>query len=99
MRKITEESINAFYSRKRFKKQNTEVYVDDNITLLKLHKNIIAVLYTNDDLRITTAGWDTKTTRERLNGLSGVKVTSRNGQLKLNGENWNGNLKQINSYE
>jgi len=42
MRKITEESINAFMNAKRFKKANMSVEVLPNVTLLKLHRNSIA---------------------------------------------------------
>lgn len=90
MRKITEQSINAFYNRKRFKKQNMEVCLEDSFTILKLHGNTIAILDSNGDIEITTAGWNTNTTRDRLNGLSGVRVTSRKGELKLNGQLWDG---------
>jgi hypothetical protein len=92
MAKITEQSINAFYNRKRFKKQNMEVCLEENKTFLKLHGNTIAILNSNNDVKITTAGWDTNTTRNRLNGLSGVHVTSRKGELKLNGQLWDGKL-------
>lgn len=95
MRKITEQAINTFYSRKRFKKQNTEVVLDIDKTLLKLHGNTIAILYPDEQLAITTSNWNTRTTRNRLNGLASVHVTSKNGDLKLNGVSWDGNLIRI----
>lgn len=95
MRKITEESINAFYSRKRFKKQNMEVVVKESETLLKLYGNTIAILSINEDVKITTANWNTNTTRNRLNGLTGVHVTCKNGKLRLNGALWDGKLIKI----
>jgi len=36
------------------------------------------------------AGWNTNTTRERLNALNGVRVTTKKGQAYLNGEKWDG---------
>lgn len=85
MRKITEESIDAFLNHRRFKRANTEVVVGDGYTDLCLHNNIIAKL-TNNCLYVSTAGWNTNTTRDRLNGIPGVHVRCRNGRLTLNGE-------------
>lgn len=99
MRKITEEAIKAFYNKKRFKKQNTEVYVAEFTTLLILHGHTIAILYSNNKIEVTTAGWNTTTTRDRLNGLDGVHVTSKKGELKLNGQSWDGKLKEVIRYE
>lgn len=56
---------------------------------LFLHANPIA-RHTEKGLEITDAGWDTNTTRERLNGLRGVRVYRRKGQLILNGKEWDG---------
>lgn len=92
MRKITEESINAFYKRKPFKKDNTRVVVDGFETKLILFNNTIAILQDNDDLEITTCGYNTNTTRERLNGLKNVFLRTKNGQLNLNGYKWDGKL-------
>ncbi len=92
MRKITREAIEAFEAGKDFKKANTEVTSGD----LLLHGNKIAEhtsLFKNDGIRsinITLAGWNTNTTRERLNGLQGVKVTTKQGQAYLNGKAWDG---------
>lgn len=69
-----------------------EVCVEEDKTVLKLHDNIIAILRGNNDLEVSTAGWNTNTTRNRLNALPGVHVTSRNGELKLNGQLWDGKL-------
>jgi hypothetical protein len=96
MRVITEEAINAFYNKKRFKKNNTEVYVGEFTTMLILFTHTIAYLHhNNNDLEITTAGYNTATTRDRLNGIPGVHVTSRKGQLRLNGSEWDGKLIKI----
>jgi hypothetical protein len=95
MRKITEESIDAFYKRKRFKKQNTEVHVGDFTTMLRLHGNTIAILHENGDLDISTCGWHTNTTIERLNGLRKVHVKRVKGDLVLNNQGWDGKLIRI----
>jgi hypothetical protein len=96
MRKITEESINAFYANKRFKKRNMEVYVGEFSTQLRLHGHTIAILNNNGVLEITTCGYNTNTTRDRLSALKGVTVRTKLGQLYLNGKEWNGNLTTIN---
>jgi hypothetical protein len=94
MRKITEESINAFYNSEKFCKANMEVDVLPNVTVLKLHGNEIAYLYNDTErtLSITNAGWFSNTTKERLNGLNGVQISQRAGIWYLNGMEWNGKL-------
>lgn len=97
MRKVTEDSINAFYNdAKGTFGGNTRVEVQDNgATLLYLFENLIAVK-DNGVIKITDAGWQSNTTRERLNGLQGVHIRQKNFEWFLNGEEWNGNWKQIN---
>ena len=74
MRKITSQSVDAFKNEYRFSQGNTTVS-DCGATeiqewYLKLHKNLIAkkIVFANE-LWITDAGWQTVTTRERLNGV------------------------------
>jgi hypothetical protein len=87
MRKITREVVNAFLDREPKSKGNT--FTDG--TALFLHKHMIA---RHDAIRggimITTAGWPTRTTKERLNAIPGVSVTTKDFQLHLNGKPWNG---------
>ena len=67
MRKITKESVNAFLNHETFNKANMQVVVEHaNLTVLKLHGNIIAKIESHN-LFITSAGWETNTTKERLN--------------------------------
>ena len=99
MRKITKESIKAFYNREPFKKSNTIVENVEGVTILKLHNNTIAKLDENNELFITTAAWNTRTTRERLNGLSEVRLGTSKGQLYLNNIPWDGKLINIREYE
>lgn len=96
MRKITKDSVNAFMQGSTFKSANTSVEVKGNNINLKLHGNTIASRGINSRIvTITTAGWDTTTTKERLNGLPNVKVQTRKGVLHLNDNEWNGHNKQI----
>ncbi len=70
MRKITQEASRAFWAWVEFKKDNTEVVITGNINLLFLHWNKIAVWDKfKKELFITNAGWQTTTTKERLNGI------------------------------
>lgn len=95
MRKITQQSIDAFQRGQYFNSGNTIVEVEGNVNLY-LHYNLIAswnpILGT---LHITDAGWPTRTTKERLNGLPGVHINQKAGQWYLNGEKWNGRLTEI----
>ena len=96
MRKITRESIDAFNSNETFSKANTTVTVSDTTTVLLLHGNSIAYKdIATGKVEITNCGWDTTTTKERLNGLDEVEIRQRQGQWYLNGDLWDGNLIQI----
>ena len=89
-RKITNLSVKNFYDRKDFSLSNTSVKVCENgYVFLKLFGNVIAG---HDYLGtwITDAGWPTKTTIERLNGLRDVKISTKKGHLYLNEEKWDG---------
>ena len=78
MRKITEESINAFLNRTNFSKANMEVIHEDEETRLKLHGNTIAILDEFNELFITNCGWESHTTKERLNALPNVSIRQKN---------------------
>lgn len=69
-RQITRLAVRAFANGYPFKQKNTEVVIYDTKATLKLHGNAIAVrTVINGSTMITLAGWNTPTTRERLNGL------------------------------
>jgi hypothetical protein len=97
MRKITAQAVDAFMDARPFKKDNMQVEVLLNCTILRLHGNAIAYRYNDPDrtLTITNCGWFSNTTKERLNGIPGVSINQKKGQWYLNGEVWNGNLKDI----
>lgn len=94
MKQITNKSINAFLNGERFNESNTKVEVLPNVTILKLFGNAIAYRYNdpNNTLSITNCGWQTNTTKERLNGLPNVRIQQKRGEWYLNGQQWNGNL-------
>jgi hypothetical protein len=97
MRKITAQSVDAFMNARPFKKDNMQVEVLLNCTIMKLYGNAIAYRYNDPDrtLTITNCGWLSNTTKERLNGIPGVSINQKKGQWYLNGEVWNGNLIDI----
>lgn len=104
MRQITKESVKAFLNAKKFNKSNMSVEVLPNVTILKYQGNAIAYKYNDpkQTLSITNCGWFSNTTKERLNGvieLSGLNIKpiyQKNWIWYLNGEEWYGNLIDIN---
>lgn len=95
MRKITKLAVNAFIAGRSFKSGNTEVTVENGQSCLKLHGNVIARYSDADGLFITDAGWQTNTTKERLNGILGVNIQQKNWVWYLNGKKWDGRLTKI----
>jgi hypothetical protein len=98
MRTITEKSIEKFLNAETFKSGNTSVEVLPNVTILKLFGNAIAYQYNDPEktLSITNCGYETATTKERLNGLPNVKITQVKGKWFLNDVEWDGNLIDVN---
>jgi hypothetical protein len=98
MRAITKQSIKAFMNAEPFKKSNMEVEVLPNVTVLKLFGNRIAYRYNDPErtLSITNCGWDTPTTKERLNALPNVSIQQVRGEWFLNGKKWDGKLIDVN---
>ena len=94
MKKITIDSRDAFMDARPFKRDNTEVVVLPNVTVLMLFGNEIAFRYNDPErtLSITHCGWDTSTTKERLNSLPNVSISQRAFEWYLNGEKWDGEL-------
>jgi len=88
MRKITQEVCEAFI--KGIKKSISNTSTDG--TSLYLHGNTIAYKDEAKDnsFFITSAGWMSNTTKERLNGLPGVQIAQKKGVWYLNGEKWDG---------
>lgn len=94
MRKITMEAYEAFINKKRFTKSNTAVRIEYDVVTLSIFGNIIAKLV-DDRLSITTAGWPSNTTKERLNAFPGVHIHQLDGVWYLNGVVWDGNWVEI----
>lgn len=97
MKKITNESVNAFMNGKNFKKQNMEVRNTENMIRLYLHGNMIAWYHKgHTSFYISNCGWKSNTTKERLNSLPKVYIQQKQGVWYLNGETWDGQTKEIN---
>ena len=67
MRKIEQQMNKAILNRQDFKKDNTEVITISDCSFVYLHGNHIATI--GDTLQICDAGWQTVTTKSRLNAL------------------------------
>ena len=99
MRKITEAAIQAFLSGDEFSRDNTRVEVrpfkgaTENSVVLVLYGNPIACYLESagvSSLQVCDGNHQTNTTKERLNGLPGVRVHQKAGQWYLNGVAWDG---------
>ena len=86
MRKLTQESVAAFMSAKKFKKGNMQVEVLANVS--------VAYKYNDPQgtISIQTCGWFSNTTKERLNAIPNVHIKQKDWNWYLNGEQWDGNL-------
>lgn len=95
MRKITKEAVSKFLSKETFRKSNMSVEESYGVYKLKLHGNTIATIDELGVLSVSNAGWASNTTKERLNGIPGVRVHQKNWNWFLNGQEWDGGWKRI----
>lgn len=88
MKKIEKEMLQAWNNRKDFTGANTRVYNNSKgVTCVYLFDNLIATKDAAGVIKFTLAGWNTVTTRSRLNAL-GCNVTSKNGVSYRDGAPW-----------
>lgn len=88
MRKIEREMIRAITERKFWRKDNMQVYVNDDLAEVLLHNNRIATVYYDTgkievDIE-TLRDWQTPTTKSRLRAL-GKNVRTKRGVTYLDG--------------
>ena len=70
MRKITKLTTSAFFRGQNLSLSNTKVVSSEDYSKLYLHDNLIAVLDRKQNLlSLSDCGWQSNTTKERLNGL------------------------------
>ena len=93
MRQITQQIVNAFQNSRSLRIGNSRT----NGESLWLFDNKIAEIR-RDGLWISNAGWKSTTTKERLNGLSGVRIQQVNGNWFLNGREWGGQWVNVNAW-
>ena len=91
MRVTTERICNAFESRRTLTLGNSRT----DGTSLWLFGNKIAE-WREDGIWITNAGWNSNTTKERLNGLTGVSIQQTAGSWYLNDNLWQGEWTSVN---
>lgn len=90
MRKVTRETVNAFFNNYPLSKGNTITAAGKYY----LHGNLIAYFDNDKNLVLNNCGWASNTTKDRLNGIlkhlghEGIK--QKNYVWYLNGEAWNG---------
>lgn len=95
MRKITQQAVDAFMTGYSFKSGNTKVISYGDLISLYLHGNLIAIKSAATGIIISTDGWATNTTKERLNGIPGVNIQQKSRKWFLNGKEWNGEWIEI----
>jgi hypothetical protein len=70
---------------------NTRGYIEyDGSVSIELHSTKVVVLYPNGLVKLQTGGWQTVTTKDRINQYSPVRVYQRNYEwfVKLNGKEY-----------
>ena len=85
MRKVTEQTVQAFLKGERLTVGNTST----DGQALYLHGNKIAERRTDGSIWFTFAGWATRTTSERISGLLDA-LGARRVNLKNYAPQWNG---------
>ena len=85
MRKVTLDILRAFNNRQKKTIKNTSCDGDN----VYLHGNKI-VKRENGKVFIRTAGWNTVTTRERINAFTKKSIYQKNFDLYCNDIVWNG---------
>ena len=103
MRKIESQMIGAIKTKSCFTNNNTRVdYVaSENISEIFLHGNLISIYRHNDDsMYISSCGWESNTTKSRLNALlstfyHGVGIFQKNWQWFISDRRDNKTVKQI----
>ena len=82
MRKVTEQIKKAFEQGTSLKIGNTKT----NGTSVFLHGNEIVKRDPSGLVMATLAGWNTSTTRERVNGITGLGIHQKNFKPMLNNQ-------------
>ena len=96
-RKTATSAAQALREYKKFSSHNTKVVIDEegNASMYLFGNRIAFRAKKGDRLFVTTCGWNTSTTRSRLNEIAPISVRTGRGQLTLNGNPWDGKWVEI----
>ena len=83
MRKIETQMIQAIQQNKNWSSGNTQVITEDNTSKVYLHGNHIATV-TDDNMTIYDGGWQSVTTKSRLNALCSEFCITGEGVFQKN---------------
>tara|TARA_B100000287_G_scaffold148615_1_gene140331 strand:- start:9 stop:317 length:309 start_codon:yes stop_codon:yes gene_type:complete len=92
MRKIEQQMQTAIAQRVNWSSGNTSVMVDnEGNTFVSLHGNIIANISNFGDIKLSSCGWQTVTTKSRLNAILDVffrncSIVQRNFEWLIDGQ-------------
>jgi len=97
MKIVTKNAVSCFLNGETKTFTNTQVVTENKLSKMYLFGNLIATLDHNVGgvMKISNAGWFSKTTKERLNGLPNVNVRQSKGKWYLNDNFWDGKLTTI----
>ena len=90
MRKIEKQMASAIANRSNWSQSNTSVSIDnEGNTFVTLHGNLIASISNFGDIKLSSCGWQTVTTKSRLNAildtfLSGIGVFQKQFEWFIN---------------
>ena len=88
MKRIEEKMLDAIRGGYDWHESNTAVtHLDNNVVRVRLYGNLIAKCDPVNGWLFSLAGYNTNTTRSRLNAL-GCKVCQRNGKPMRDGIEW-----------
>ena len=94
MRKIESEMQAAIVERRNWSKSNTSVSVDsEGNTFVTLHGNLIATIFNNGDMKLSSCGWQTVTTKSRLNAIldtffHNVRIVQKQFEWYIDGDSF-----------
>lgn len=95
MRTIEKNMIAAINNGKNFRSKNTSVSHDNNETTIRLYGNRIATIKGNE-LSVRSAGWETYTTKSRLNSIlshfNKPKISQKKFCWFIGNEKFNGKI-------
>jgi len=89
MSKVSEQASEALLLGNYYLNNNTKVECTNGCNRMYLYGNLIAEK-SSKGLKISSCGWNTVTTKSRLNKLPGVHIRQSKGQWILNDVPWDG---------